>query len=680
MRCTLMVRMIRIACVVAALVAAHSTAFAEQRYALVIGSNPGWSQDRPLRYAENHAERVRDVLVSLGGFSGDRVHLMRDPSTADVRAALRRLATTARDSSSEDTLVFVYYSGHADEKHLHLRGDPMSHKELQDTLRSLPATIKLGVVDACKSGAVTRKGGSQAEEFVVDVVQPKLSGMVLLTSSGADELSQESRALQGSVFTHHLVSGLRGAADEDSDRQVTITEAYHYAYTRTRAATASGAVQQRRAFRYELTGQGELVLTELKMNRSVAMVVPKGPPQKYVVLDAHEWRLIAEATSEVARDLVLALAPGSYRIKRILDDRLEVSTLVVTAGERADIGKLAFVEAPLSGGILKGDPGDLSPPEHREWSRAQAFGLLADGQTAPALAIFDQLLREDRSDLHAWRGRGRALVRIAESYERVNDRYSERLALADALKADPSLSEDPMFAIWYQRLGELEARDKVATEQKQKFQFDVRRNPRTVKSFGVGFDLISARGTFAVSGTAVIHRMIFPSFAVDFQGPGLDAAITIAPLASRWSPYLGLGGHVTAKKLGLDLWDGGGSVRRLSEGDKVKRGERIRFEVNAGRRGYAAVAGIDAKGTSTVYFPFNGKEPAAVDPSLDHVLPGAIALDATPGSETFYVLYSEQPFSLTEALTALRDPAHRTGLPRGVAASKVTLVKDVTIE
>lgn len=170
---------------------APRTAFADQRYALIIGSNPGWSQDRPLRYAENDAERMRDVLVSLGGFAPDRVELLRDPSTAEVRASLRRLAQVAHDSSGEDTLVFVYYSGHADDTNLHLKGDPLSHRELQDTLRSLPATIKLAVVDACKSGAVTRKGGAPVDEFVVDVVSPKLSGLVMLTSSGADELSQE---------------------------------------------------------------------------------------------------------------------------------------------------------------------------------------------------------------------------------------------------------------------------------------------------------------------------------------------------------------------------------------------------------------------------------------------------------------------------------------------------------
>src|SRR5262245_64881557 len=97
--------------VVGFLAVAHSSAVAEQRYAIVIGSNPGWSSDRPLRFAENDAERMRDVLVSLGGFSSDRVALLRDPDTSEVRATLRDLARTAQ-STTEDTLVFIYYSGH----------------------------------------------------------------------------------------------------------------------------------------------------------------------------------------------------------------------------------------------------------------------------------------------------------------------------------------------------------------------------------------------------------------------------------------------------------------------------------------------------------------------------------------------------------------------------------------
>ena len=557
--------MLRIACFVLALVAAQHVAFAEQRYALLIGSNPGWSQDRPLRYAENDAERMRDVLISLGGFAPDRVELLRDPSTADVRSALRKLAQTAHDSSSEDTLVFVYYSGHADDTNLHLRGQPLSHKELQDTLRSLPATIKLAVIDACKSGAVTRKGGSQVDEFEVSVINPKLSGMVILTSSGADELSQESRALAGSVFTHHFISGLRGAADDDADHQITVAEAYHYAYARTRADTAISGAPQRPAFRYELSGQGELVLTHLGQPHVAQMSVPKGAPQKYVVLDAREWHLVAEAQAEKDREVVLSLAPGRYRIKRVLADHLEVASLDLAAGAKTDINGLHYDMAPLSAGVLKGDPRDLSPAEQAEWSRTQAFGLLADGQAAPALAIFDRLLAVQPNDLLAWRGRGRALVRLAEAYQHVGDQPNERRALGDALRADPSLGDDPLFQIWYQRLGDLDARAQSAADKQIKFDHDLATNPRTYKRFGIGFDLFSASGIFTINATAVIHRVVFPQVAVDLGGPGFDASIDIAPLASRWSPFLGIGGHMSLKKLGVNI--GGGGTGMVSVND-----------------------------------------------------------------------------------------------------------------
>lgn len=531
------------------LAALAGSARAEQRYAVLIGANPGWSSDRPLRYAETDAERVRDVLITLGGFASDRVVLLRDPDTSEVRATIRDIARIAQ-GAGEDTLVFVYYSGHADDTHVHLRGDPLSFKELHQTLRALPSTLKLGVIDACKSGAVTRKGGTRADEFVVNVDNPKLSGMVMLTSSGADELSQESRSLQGSVFTHHLVSALRGAGDEDSDGQVTITEAYHHAYTRTRATTSALATPQRPAFRYELTGQGELVLAYLKSPRVAKVTVPKGEG-RYVVLDKHEWRLVAEANAEKGRDVELTLAPGSYKVKRVLPDRLEVGQLVLAAGEKAAVSNVSFTSAPLSQGIVKGSIDELEPAERRELTRSQAFGLLQAGQARAALEMFDQLLRERQDDTTAWRGRARALVRIAEAYERVGDHLREKLALEEALKADPTLTEDPMFIIWYKRLGELDARDQATFEEKQRLLREARDNPRSTKRLAIGLDLISGRGAGALSVGMVLKGMIMPRIAMDAGGPGVDVGVSFVPLPSRWSPFFGVGAHVSFAELGI---------------------------------------------------------------------------------------------------------------------------------
>jgi hypothetical protein len=581
---------------VVAMLAMAPSAYAEQRYAVVIGANPGWSSDRPLRFAENDAERVRDVLVSFGEFAPDRVVLLRDPDTAEVRATLRDLERTAK-ASGEDTLVFVYYSGHADNERLHLKGDPLTFKELQSTLRGMSATIKLAVIDACKSGAVTHKGGARVNEFAVSIDNPKLSGMVLLTSSGADELSQESRALAGSVFTHHLVSGLRGAADDNGDKQVTIAEAYRYAYGRTQADTASSGTPQRPSFRYELSGQGELVLAYLKAtNRSARIKVPKGAGTKYVVLDQHEWRLVAEARADKDRDVELALAPGNYKVKKVFADRLEVGSLVLAAGEKALADNITYKSAPLAQGVVKGSPDDLAPEDKRHWQRDQAFGLLAQGQANAALTMFDQLVKDEPQDLLAWRGRARSLVRLAEAYQRVNDHMRERLSLNDALKADPTLAEDPSFKLWYQRLGELDARAATSWEAQMKLKRDEKQNPRTSKRWGLGFDIVSGRGAAVVVGSVVLAHSVIPRIALDAAGPGLDAGVVLAPLPKRWSPFLGIGGHLSFAEMGIgEASTAMGTVNGESFSYDEVYGRHVRAEVGAqfvGRSGFSTELGL----------------------------------------------------------------------------------------
>ena len=59
-----------------------------------------------------------------------------------------------------------------------------------------------------------------------------------LAATAASEDAQESDELRGSFFTHYLVSGLLGAADEDGDGAVTLAEAYDHAYAATLRATS----------------------------------------------------------------------------------------------------------------------------------------------------------------------------------------------------------------------------------------------------------------------------------------------------------------------------------------------------------------------------------------------------------------------------------------------------------
>ena len=70
---------------------------------------------------------------------------------------------------------------------------------------------------------LTQAKGARAEARV-DFALPvdDVRGTAFIASTAVGEAAQESQALGGSFFTHHLETGLRGAADADGDGLVTL--------------------------------------------------------------------------------------------------------------------------------------------------------------------------------------------------------------------------------------------------------------------------------------------------------------------------------------------------------------------------------------------------------------------------------------------------------------------------
>ena len=118
--------------------------------------------------------------------------------------------------------------------------------------------------------------------------------------------------------------------------------------------------------------------------------------------------------------------------------------------------------------------------------------------------------------------------------------------------------------------------------------------------------------------------------------------------------------------------DSGGS-RRVASGDDVRAGDKLRFEINAGKPGFVAVVGIDGSGALTVYHPERGTAPIEFDPK-SRVLPGAIELDATPGDEKFFALYAKTPFAFDVVLPAIEQGR---ALPPDVSKAEIVLHKKV---
>ncbi|HTE54238.1 MAG TPA: caspase family protein [Kofleriaceae bacterium] len=291
-----------------------------ERFAVIIGNDLGAAGEAALHYAEADAARMAEVLEDVGGFAPENVIVLRG---RDAGSALRAIITvnerirTRAGALGDDTVLLVYYSGHGDRRALHLGGSRFDLTSLEKLVRGSSATVRLLVVDSCNSGALTRvKGGRSAPRMTVELGD-RLSGegIVFLTSSAASEEAQESDELKGSFFTHYLASGLLGAADANQDGVVVLKEAYRHAYENTiRATSSTAAGVQHPMFRYELGGQGDIVLSRLRSGGRRARVrLPSGASFLLFHGDG-DGSVVAEVGAhDAAREV--SLKPGRYFVR-----------------------------------------------------------------------------------------------------------------------------------------------------------------------------------------------------------------------------------------------------------------------------------------------------------------------------------------------------------------------------
>lgn len=339
-----------------------STASAEapvtvRRLALLVGVNDGGKERVRLRYAATDARAFARVLAELGGVAPRDSVLLLEAGRAELLGALSRMkaeAQAARASGTGRVEVLLYYSGHSDDEGLLLKGERVDYGELRRALQSLPADVRIAVLDSCASGAFARrKGGTPRPAFLVDAGS-KVKGHAILTSSSADEASQESDRLGGSFFTHHLVSGLRGAADATRDGKVTLTEAYQFAFHETLARTerTQGGAQHP-AYDIELAGTGDLVMTDLR-STSAGLVLTDALEGRLFVRDA-AGTLVVELLKTPGRPTELGLAPGQYRVRREASGSVSEASFVLSEGKRTPLAPLDFTSAPSEATVSRGD-------------------------------------------------------------------------------------------------------------------------------------------------------------------------------------------------------------------------------------------------------------------------------------------------------------------------------------
>ncbi len=295
----------------------------EARVAVVVGSNIGIHNDRPLQFAEQDADRFARLLLDLGGVERDRVYLVKGGGATAVRQAVNEAKGRILELAKlGPTALIVYVSSHADDSSLHLDGTLLPIEELRKSVQGTPASLRLVIIDACRTPAnAASKGGSPGPEVAVRLEgSEKLQGDLFISSSSIGEPAQEWSFLRGALFTHHMITGLRGAADVDRNGRVSLSESYSYAFRQTLAnAVSAGPGAQHPSFDFQMKGFGDWTFTTPSEERSAVILDEKISGDVWVTDSQNN--IAAEVTKAPGTTLRLALPAGWYRVILPQDQR-----------------------------------------------------------------------------------------------------------------------------------------------------------------------------------------------------------------------------------------------------------------------------------------------------------------------------------------------------------------------
>jgi hypothetical protein len=200
-----------------------------------------------LRYTDDDAYRFYAFLKSLeGGALPDeqlRVVVDEDATRDNVLGTMNEIFNQA----GPNDLVIFYFSGHGlNGSFLPIDFDgfnnKITHEEIAKIFNKSRAKFKLCLADACHSGSLFAMRSGEDDPILntyYTALAKSVSGTALIMSSKADETSLESQGLRQGVFSHFLIRGLKGEADKNKDKVVTVGELYDFIAANVRDYTGN---------------------------------------------------------------------------------------------------------------------------------------------------------------------------------------------------------------------------------------------------------------------------------------------------------------------------------------------------------------------------------------------------------------------------------------------------------
>jgi hypothetical protein len=199
-----------------------------------------------LKYSDDDAYQYYAFLKSPeGGALPDkqvRILVDEDATRSNILTTMRQVLLKA----DENDVVVFYFSGHGLEgaflpQDYDGMNNKLYHNEVKTILEQSKAKHKICIADACHSGSLLAM--KQPLENVLNTYYRAFNdssgGMALLMSSKGEEYSLEDQGLRSGIFSHYLIRGLKGEADIDGNKIVTMREVYDFVFKNVRTYTSN---------------------------------------------------------------------------------------------------------------------------------------------------------------------------------------------------------------------------------------------------------------------------------------------------------------------------------------------------------------------------------------------------------------------------------------------------------
>jgi uncharacterized caspase-like protein len=200
-----------------------------KKYAVIVGVADYQGSGMDLRYSDDDAYRFYAYLQSCeGGVDAANISVLIDEAAnkSNILATMERVFAKA---GPEDMLIF-YFSGHGTEGAFcpedatNQYSSLLSHDEIKSVFKRHPAKYKIVFADACFSGSIYEGKPTQSSSAPTS----QETNIAIIMSSSSTETSQENVKIRQGAFSYYLLKGLKGAADRNSDKVITLVELFPY--------------------------------------------------------------------------------------------------------------------------------------------------------------------------------------------------------------------------------------------------------------------------------------------------------------------------------------------------------------------------------------------------------------------------------------------------------------------